>query len=147
MNEDQLIEKLRRIEALFASSGHEGERLAAAEAKERMLRRLREAEATDPPIEYTFTMADDWSKQLFMALLRRYGLKPYRYRRQRYTTVMVRVPQGFVDQTLWPQYQELAKTLTEHLKAVTSRVISEVMQEDGGDAEIRAELPPGDTGR
>lgn len=143
MTEDQLIEKLKRIEALFASSGHEGERAAAADAKERMLRRLREVEATDPPVEYTFTLADDWNKRLFMALLRRYGLQPYRYRRQRYTTVMVRVPRGFVDQTLWPQYQELAKTLAEHLEAVTTRVISEVLQADDRDAEVRAELPPG----
>ncbi len=143
MTEDQLIEKLKRIEALFASTGHEGERLAAAEAKERMLRRLREAEAADPPIEYTFTLADGWNKRLFLALLRRYGLQPYRYHRQRYTTVMVRVSKGFVDQTLWPEYQELAKSLTEHLEAVTDRVIGEVLQEDGRDAEVRAELPPG----
>ena len=41
-------------------------------------------------------MADDWSRQLFLALLRRYELKPYRYRGQRYTTVMVKVPKKFV---------------------------------------------------
>lgn len=88
-------------------------------------------------------MSDGWSKRLLMALLRRYGLTPYRYHGQRYTTVMVRVSRGFVDQTLWPEYQALAKMLTEHLDAVTSRVIAEALNADGGDAEVRAELPAG----
>jgi hypothetical protein len=42
-----------------------------------------------------FSMPDQWSRQLFMALCRRYGLKPYRYSRQRYTTVMLRAPKEF----------------------------------------------------
>ena len=58
MDEEQLLEKLRRIETHFFAAGSEGERLAAAEAKERMLRRLREAEAADPPVEYRFSLAD-----------------------------------------------------------------------------------------
>lgn len=143
MSEDQLFEKLRRIEALFAASGSDGERLAAAEAKERILRRMRETEATDPPIEYKFTLSDSWSTRLLMALLRRYDLQPYRYRGQRYTTVMVRVSRGFVDQTLWPEFDALAKTLKDHLEAVTSRVIAEVLHTDDGDAEVRAALPAG----
>lgn len=141
--EDLLLEKLRRIEALFASSGHEGERLAASEARERMLKRLGEAKASDPPVEFRFTMADGWSKRLFLALLRRYGLTPYRYRGQRHTTVMVQVPKGFVDQSLWPEFQALAASLSEHLEAVTARVIEEVLEADGGEAEVREGLPPG----
>jgi hypothetical protein len=143
MNETQLIERLRRIEALFAAPGSEGERLAAAEAKERMLRRLREAETADPPVEFKFTLADGWEKRLFMALCRRYDLKPFRYHRQRSTTVMVRVSKGFVNETLWPEFQALARTLTEHLNDVTSRVIAEVLHADAADAEVRPELTSG----
>jgi hypothetical protein len=90
-DERQLIEKLLRIEALFARAGTAGEKAAAASAAERIRRRLEELSQLDPPIEYRFTVADGWSRKLFLALLRRYGVKPYRYRNQRRTTVMARV--------------------------------------------------------
>jgi hypothetical protein len=143
MNEDQLLEKLRRIEALYVSTGSEGERLAAAAARDRMIQRLREVEASDPPIEYKFTLADAWENRLFRALCRRYELQPFRYARQRYTTVMIRVSSRFVDQTLWPEFQALAATLSEHLEEVTTRVIKEVLQTDDAEAEVRGELPAG----
>jgi hypothetical protein len=40
-------------------------------------------------VEFRFSLADQWSRHLLVALLRRYGIKPYRYSRQRRTTVMV----------------------------------------------------------
>ena len=48
------------------------------------------------PIELQFSIADPWSRQLFLALARRYGLRPYRYRRQRRTTVMLQAPESFL---------------------------------------------------
>lgn len=42
------------------------------------------------------------ARRLFLALLHRYDIKPYRYYRQRYTTVMAKISRGFVDETLWP---------------------------------------------
>ncbi len=44
-------------------------------------------------------MGDMWSRKVFVALLRRYGIRPYRYKRQRYTTVMAKVSKKFVDRT------------------------------------------------
>src|SRR5262245_16734387 len=85
-----LREKLRKIEALFAGAGTAGERNAAEAALERMRVRLKELEQRDPPIELQFSLPDRWSRILFTALCRRYGLEPYRYRRQRRTTLMVR---------------------------------------------------------
>lgn len=93
--EADLREKLRKIEALFSGAGTAGERLAAEAALQRVRVRLVELERRDPAIEMQFSMADQWSRRLFLALCRRYGLTPYRYRRQRLTTVMVRVPRGF----------------------------------------------------
>lgn len=91
LDEARLIEKLRAIEALYARPGSAGERAAAEGARERILERLRDVAAADRPVEYRFTMADMWSRRVFVALLRRYGIKPYRFRGQRYTTVMARV--------------------------------------------------------
>ena len=92
--ESQLREKLRKIEALFAGAGTAGERLAAEAPLERVRERLTELGRQDPSIEMQFSMPDQWSRHLFLALCRRYGMKPYRYYRQRRNTVMVRAPKG-----------------------------------------------------
>jgi hypothetical protein len=47
--EARLIEKLQRIEALFAGAASAGEREAAALARDRIRNRLREHQQTDPP--------------------------------------------------------------------------------------------------
>jgi hypothetical protein len=144
--EQQLVEKLRRVEALFARTTFDGERVAAANAMDRIRERLRTMQEADPPVEYRFTMQDAWSRRLLVALMRRYDIKPYRYHRQRYTTVMARVSASFVDETLWPEFKELDKTLRSYLDEVTSRVISESIYADSSEAEVRAkpdgELPP-----
>ena len=59
-------------------------------------------------IEMKFSLRDVWSRQLFVALSRRYGLKPYRYPRQRRTTAMLSAPERFINDTLWPEFQELS---------------------------------------
>ena len=138
-DERELIETLRRIEALFAGAATDGERLAAGGALERIRDRLRRVQEADPAIEYRFSMPDEWSRQLFVALLRRYGIRPYRYMRQRYTTVMAKVPRGFVDKTLWPEYEELNKSLRAYLSEVTTRVIAEGIHADSSEAEVRQE--------
>jgi hypothetical protein len=143
MDEARLQEKLARIEALFAGGATPGERAAAASARDRILERLRAAERVDPAVEYRFSMSDMWQRRLFLSLVRRYGLEPYRRPGQRYTTVMVRVPKRFVDMTLWPEFQELSQTLRAYLDEVTDRVVSKVVHPDSSEAaEIPEGLPP-----
>jgi hypothetical protein len=133
VDEATLLDRLAKIEALHAGTTFDGERAAAEKARARILALLGEMQAKAPAEEYTFRMADAWSRRLFMALLRRYDLKPYRYRGQRYTTVMVRVPKVFVEQTLWPEFQEFSKVLQEYLSEVTDKVISDVLQQKPDD--------------
>ncbi len=135
--EERLVEKLRRIEALFARPGTEGERLAAERARERILTRLREAEKEDPAVEYRFSLSDQWSRRLFVALLRRYGIEPYRYHGQRRTTVMARVSRKFVRETLEPEFEALQSTLRDYFDDFTSRIIVEALDGDPRDAEER----------
>jgi len=100
----------------------------------------------DPAIEMQFSMADQWSRRLLLALARRYGWSPYRYRRQRLTTVMIRVPRGFVDQVLWPEFQALNNVLMQYLNDVTLRVIREEVHGDTSEAaEVAQALPSGVT--
>lgn len=148
MNEQELIDKLRRIEALFGGATTEGERAAAQAARERIQQRLKSMEAAEPPIEYRFTLADSWSRLLFAALARRYGLSPFRYHGQRHTTVMLRVSKRFVDETLWPEYVALDDELRKHLEQVTERVIRQAIHGDSSDVtEVPAPhaLPSGET--
>src|SRR5438045_2814902 len=125
--EQRLIDKLRKIETLFARTTYKGEREAAEIARERIRQRLAELEQRESPVEYKCTLPDGWSVSLFIALARRYGLKPYRRPAQRRTTVMVKVTRSFVDEVLWPQFQQLNDTLAEHLNAVTHRIIQEAI--------------------
>ena len=138
MREQDLLDKLSKIERLYAGAATPGEKEAAADAIMRIKRRLGETAKIERPIEYKFTLADGWSKKLFTALLRRYELRPYRYARQRRTTVMVRVPRSFVDETLWPEFLELSKVLQTYLDEVTERVISSAIHETEGEEEVIA---------
>lgn len=141
--ERKLVEKLKLIEALFAGATTPGEKNAAASARERIRGLLETRAQAEEAIEYRFTLGDMWSRRLFVALLRRYDIRPYRYARQRHTTVMARVPASFVDETLWPQFKELSTTLQSHLDEVTHRVISEGVFSDQSEAEVleQASLP------
>jgi hypothetical protein len=134
--ESELADKLKKIEALFAGTPERGEKLAAMEAAQRIKERLASMEKTDEPIEYTFHLTSMWAKKLFTALLRRYGIKPYRYRRQKYTTVMARIPVTFADTVLWPEFLKLNEVLSTYINDITDRVISEHIFSDSSDAEI-----------
>lgn len=136
MDETRLIEKLRLVEALFAGASTAGEKAAAESAKQRILDRLSLWEQEAPPAEYKFALADPWSRKVFVALLRRYGIRPYRYSRQRHTTVMARVSKRFVDEALWPEFQEISETLQRYLADVTDRVIAQAIHQDSSEADV-----------
>jgi hypothetical protein len=145
-DEQRLIEKLQRIEALFAGAATAGEREAAAQARDRIRTRLREQQTVDPPVEYSFKLQDRWSHKLMIALMRRYQIRPYRYPGQRYTTIMARVPKAFVDEILWPEFVELDKTLNTFLNEVTERVIAQGIDSNMSEVELAPErLTPGGT--
>jgi hypothetical protein len=144
--EAQLRDKLRKIEALFAGAGTTGERVAAEAALRRVQARLAELQRVDRPVEMQFSMPDQWSRRLFVALCRRYGLAPYRYRRQRLTTVVLRAPRGFIDEVLWPEFGELNQALASYLNEVTLRVIRDEIHADTSEAEeLPQALPAGST--
>lgn len=136
-DEERLLQKLQRLEALFAGAYADGERAAAANAIDAIRARLEKLRDSDPPIEYAFKLQDQWSRKLMLALLRRYGIEPYRYSRQRHTTVMAKVPESFVRQTLWPEFQEFSEVLQAYLNDVTNRIIHQALGADTSEAEAR----------
>jgi hypothetical protein len=131
----KLVEKLKLIEALYSGAATAGERSAAENARHRIRNKIEKYKEADAPVEYKFTLENMWSRRLFAALLRRYDIKPYRYYRQRYTTVMAKVSKKFVDETLWPEFLELDKELTEHMNDTVERIINEAVFGDSSEAE------------
>lgn len=138
--EEKIIEKLKRVQALFQGAKTKGEKKAALHAMNRIQGKLEQIKKDDPPVEYQFSLTNMWSRKVMIALLRKYGFSPYRYPRQRYTTVMARLPKSFADDVLWPEFQELNDILRTYLDDVTNRVISQSIHEDYSEPEIQKSL-------
>ncbi|MFL6797632.1 MAG: hypothetical protein ACJ8F3_09505 [Xanthobacteraceae bacterium] len=136
MHGDELLrDKLRKIEALYAGGATPGERVAAQAAAERIRARLAAAARTQQPIEMRFTINDLWSRKLFIALCRRYGLRPYRYPRMHRQTLIVRAPRSFIETVLLPEYEAANAALLEYLPSITERIIREEVDHDSTDAD------------
>ena len=137
--EVRLREKLRKIEALFAGAATPGEKAAANAAAERIHARLGNAAASEALEEIRFSIPDSWSRQLFIALCRRYGINPFRYRRMHRQTVIVEGPRSFIEQVLWPEFRELSGALSAYLAEITEKLIREEVHGETTDAEERDE--------
>jgi len=139
--EQELREKLRKIAALFEGATTAGERDAAAAAIARIRAVLAAAELTEQTIEMQFRLSDRWHRRLFLALCRRYGLRPYRYPRQRYSSVVLRAPKSFINNTLWPEFLQIKDALDEYLNDATERIIRDEVFGNAEEAEEQAGAP------
>jgi len=116
--------KLRKIEALYAGAATAGEKAAAGAAADRIRRQFEATIKKEAAEDYKFSIPDPWSRQLFIALCRRYGVRPFRRPRMHRQTVMVRAPASFVREVLWPEFEELSEALTTHLLEITERLFA-----------------------
>jgi len=134
-DESDIRQRLAKLEALFARGATAGERAAAGAALERLQARLDLAGPMDvePEIELQYSLPDVWSVRLFVALCRKHGIKPYRYPRQRRTTVMVRVRKAAFERTIAAEFQELHRELTTYFGEMVNHLIANVMKSDGDD--------------
>ena len=128
-DEAALLEKLRKIEALHAGAATEGERAAAAQAAQRITERLAQTRAAEPDVIRQYSIHDTASRRLFIALCRRYGLRPYRYPRQHRSTLCVRAPESF-HLKLWDHYCAADDVLRKHMEEVTDHVIRTAVYDD-----------------
>ena len=112
-----------------------GEKAAAGAAAERIRERLGQTTGSEKSVELRFSIPDVWSRQLFIALCRRYGLRPFRHRRMHRQTIMIKAPKGFMEQMLWPEFQELNSALVAYLSEITEKIIREEVHGETGEAE------------
>jgi hypothetical protein len=134
-DEGDIRERLVKLEALFARGATAGERAAAGAAMERLQARVDLAGPVpdEPEIELQYSLPDVWAVRLFVALCRKHGIKPYRYPRQRRTTVMVRIRQKAFEETVMAEFQTLHRELTSYFGEMVNHLIANVMRSDGDD--------------
>jgi len=133
--QQDIRDRLAKLEALFARGATEGERAAAGAALARMQPRLDLGgkAVAEPEIELQYSLPDVWAVKLFVALCRKHEIKPYRYPRQRRTTVMVRVRQSEFERTIAAEFQSLHRELTGYFSETVEHLIGNVMKSDGDD--------------
>lgn len=132
--DEEIRAKLARLEALFARGATEGERAAAGAAIDRLQARLgADAPADEPETEMQYTFPDTWSVRIFVALCRKHGVRPYRYPRQRRTTVMVRVRQRAFEATVAAEFRTLHRELIGYFDEMVDHLIADAMRGDGND--------------
>ena len=87
-------------------------------------------------VELKFSLPDMWSARLFIAVCRKHGVHPYRYARQRRTTVMVRACERDFDRVVWLEFSMLHSELEIYFQDVTDHLITRAMRSDGDDSAL-----------
>ena len=135
--DEQLRERLAKVEALFRQAGSPGERAAAGAAAERLRGRLGNTDSDGgPETELQFSLPDMWSIRLFVAVCRTHSLRPFRYARQRRTTVVVRARERSFDREVWAEFSRLQTELQFYFEDVADHLITRAMGSDGDDSVI-----------
>ncbi|WP_292294887.1 hypothetical protein [Marivita sp.] len=137
-------EKLAKLERLFAQGATHGERAAAGAARDRLQARLDlgAADSAEPEIELQYSLPDVWSVRIFVALCRKHGVRPYRYPRQRRTTVMVRVRQASFERTVASEFRTLYREVTAYFDETVNHLIADAMKSDGDDETLEQRQLP-----
>jgi hypothetical protein len=135
-----LQDKIKKIEALIAGSSSNEERQAAALAKSRLQER-QNMEFVAKPIEYTVPLGNFWKKKLFVALCNKYQIRTYRYKRQKYTTTMLRASPTVVENILWPEFNRYSAMLEEFVQDITNDLIAQIHDVKEDEIVIVGELP------
>ena len=145
VDDEELRAKLAKVQALFQDAGSPGERAAAAAAMDRLHDRLGTPDGNrEPEVELQYSLPDMWSVRLFIAICRKHGVHPYRYARQRRTTVMVRARERAFDRLVWTEFSRPHTELEIYFADVTDHLITRAMGSDGDDSALdRRRLPAG----
>jgi len=125
-----ILERIKKVEALISWAKSDWEKNAAMAAKERIFKKYPELDIKNNIVEYTIKTQDSWHKKLFVAICRKYNIKPYRYYRQKYTTVMIKINEVFLHEILWKEYLEYSEILEELISWITDEVINKIHKEE-----------------
>ena len=139
VDDEALRQKLAKVEELFRRAGSPGERAAAEAAIVRLHARLDHGDRDqEPEVELKFSLPDRWSMRLFIAVCRKHGVRPYRYARQRRTTIMARARPEDFKRIVWREFCQLHDELERYFEDVSDQLITRAMRSDGNDSTLDA---------
>ena len=146
-----LIDKIKKIEALLAGAKTEGERQAASLARERLLGKQQMAycdtsrrdasRCEETPLEYSIRVDSHWKKRLFVAICSKYQLRTYRYAKQKHTTTMVRVVPSLLKDVILPEFKKYSNILEGLVTEIMGDLISKIHEGEEEEVVIAGELP------
>ena len=93
----ELLPQLNGIEWYLADNAPREEAAEVIKAKRRA------AEVREPPIEIAWAIESPQLQRVFVILCARYGVTPYRPRRQRTSTFNIKVPRSWGEESLPPR--------------------------------------------
>ena len=126
LDSQKLIEKFIKIQALFNNPGTEGEKKAALAAMGRIKEEI-EKNRNIRDQEFQFSFDNPWSRTLFIALLRKNKIEPYRKHRQKRSTVMAKIKPEFCKNVLWPEFVKLNEELNHFLSQTAQEIIKKAV--------------------
>lgn len=120
--ENALVNSFRMAERKHSGVA-EGDGCDADQAKVRIRARLQELGGAADVAEFQCHMKHDWDSFVFHALAKRYGIRPYRYRKQRKSTILVHMSKQFLDELLWPIFNDVCAALFARFTEVTTALL------------------------
>ncbi len=122
--EQDLIKAFQRVEmrraGISLSDAHE------EQARQHIIAQWKGSRHAPDVQEFHCPMKNEWEQLLFHGLLKRYGIRPYRYRKQRNSTIMIRVSKRFLHECLWPMFNELSLDLQQRFNAIVKTLLPAV---------------------
>ena len=90
----------------------------------------------EPEVELKSSLPDMWSVSLFIAVCHKHDALPWRYARQRRTTVMVWVREREFDREIRLEFSMLHSEPENYFQDVTKHAITCAMRSDGDDCAL-----------
>lgn len=123
---ENLEAKLARLSELALRGATPGERAAARAGVSRVQARIAAGAPAAEIEEITFSFTDPWSRQLFVALCHKHGLRPMKGTGQGPNEFMLLLDAEFVERVFWPEYEALASELDAALDAATEDIAARI---------------------
>jgi hypothetical protein len=127
MDDTTALDRMRTLEGRFLGLSGVADLAAIHAGVERLRAQLAETRTRERDEVFTTSIPDPCARAVFLALCRRYGLKPHRHARQRRATVVVAAPPSFYEGVLWPEFQALSDVLYDSFLSLTTRALHEVL--------------------
>jgi hypothetical protein len=124
MDRAAVVKRLREEEERVATGwvGRKGQEDAVGALRE-LLKRYEGSECAQATAR--IRQEDPYLRAFFVTLCRRYGLMPYRKPRQHRSSIMVDVPEPFLQDVFWPLYNACADALQGEMSAWYYAVMDE----------------------